>query len=165
MASKRGRLVLGIVLTALVALVVVNGPHLWRLATLKTIPLGTTMPVGFLDAYGSGYIYREPVGIYMDPNVVRGWTTVKRWSDPPIDHGKGIGYWIDTGFKRIEFECRDGFPIRIVYWTADGTVEFQLAFDESGEWSHRSAPPWLGGVRARLGMLSSTRKKESQASG
>ena len=138
MTSRRGRLAVGIVLSALTVLLAMNGPNLWRWATTKTIPLGTTMRAGW---HPWGTTYRLSV----DPNVVRGWETVNRWSESPIYHGKGIGYWVNTGFKRIAFERRDG--LQIVYWTGEGTVEFQLGFDESGQWHPKSAPPWWWNVK------------------
>ncbi len=103
MTSRRGRLAVGIVLSAVTVLLAMNGPNLWRWATTKKIPLGATMPSG-----------RDPWGgvseVSINSDVVRGWKTVKRWSYSATYHGKGIGYWVDTGFKRIEFELETGSP-------------------------------------------------------
>ncbi len=77
--THRGRLAVGIVLTALVTLVVVSGPNLWRWATTKLTFLYDMNP--FAPPW-SGYY------------------TVKRWSDPFLRslQGRSEGNYDENGY-------------------------------------------------------------------
>ena len=93
----RPRLLLAIILTAVavlcISLWVGEGP-LWRLIMLKQIPLSTETLRAWMPTTNS--------------NHIRGWMSVKRWSDPPgAPHGRAVVYWTLTGFKAAEWEIQD----------------------------------------------------------
>ena len=142
---KRSRLLLVVILVAVAALVgslwVGEGP-LWRMVMLKRVPLPYLLETGQPSA---------PVGVIADHQ--RGWMKVRRWSDPPVSHGRAIAYWISTGFKAHECEVRDGVLLRATTWTPDGAVQTQIRqIDDEGHFLpadaelDRDSPPWWWGV-------------------
>ncbi len=105
MGSKRGRLALGIVLTTLATLVVVNGPNLWR----------WVRPVVFPPK-----VYGHPVRAYFNDKPLH----------PYENHitgpeGTSVIYFVETGKKWMEDEIKDGRSIRTTFWNFNGTVSRQ----------------------------------------
>ncbi len=127
----RSHLVLAVILGAVVALCIsgwVNEGPLWRWMVLKE---QTTEESG-------GWLHRKLFGNHR----IRVRATVKRWSDPPIPHGKAIGFYTQNGFKALEGEFRNGLMISVTIWNFDGTVAHQGVPGPD-----KTSPPWLWGVK------------------
>ena len=61
--------------------------------------------------------------------TVRGWDTLKRWSDPPVILSR-TAYYTENGFKKSEVQRVDDL-YRVTWWNFDGSVDSQtlsLAF-------------------------------------
>ena len=71
---------------------------------------------------------------------VRGWQHVK--VDSGIRHGRGVTYYLRTGFQATENLRRDGLPIRGTTWRPDGTIDGQVRWTEKGERIDNEWPPW-----------------------
>ncbi len=128
----RSHLVLAVVLVAVVVLCVsvwvlcvplwVGEGPLWRLVMLKRVDL-------------------EPVS---GAPPTRGWKTVKRWTDPPVPHGKIVHYYVQTGMKFFEGESLPGsIASYLTLWNLDGTVKLQL----NSLTEKKTTPPWWWGVK------------------
>ncbi len=120
---RRSHLVLAVILVAVVVLCLslwVNEGPLWRLVMLKRVDF--------------------------DSRITRGWETVKRWTDPPVQHGKIVHYYKKTGMKTMEGE-RHGRVFSQTSWNLDGTIRQQLRVDPNGTLEDKRTPPWWWGVK------------------
>ena len=120
-AMTRPRLLLAVILTAVVVLCVFlfsmwfNEGPLWKLMMLKRVPL---------------------LGVEN-----RGWRTEYRWSGRV--HGRLVMWDLESGFKSIDCEFRNGTEIQSTVWRIDGTVAYQTWETEKGT---KFIPPWWWGV-------------------
>ncbi len=152
---RRSHLVLAVVLVAVVVLCVsgwVNEGPLWRVVMLEKIPLDVYYS---RDGKFSGLLNlmeRERLNeegellheIIVDDHAVCGWATVKRWTDPPVQHGNLVCYIGENGFKAKEEEYKDGDATKGTEWNFDGTVSRQIR----SPWGRgRTSPPWWWGVK------------------
>ncbi len=136
MASKRGRLVLGIVLTALATLVIVSGPNLWLWVTIKRIP--------FQGTY-SGHI-------------VRGWEIESRSDGSFRGH---VRWFVENGMKASESKAREVDHVReerwgvldyhrLTGWNFDGTVNYQMQLNQ-GRRENKKESPWWWNAKDQTG--------------
>ena len=81
-------LVILVAATALVMTLWVNEGLLWRLVMTKRIAMPTfRMPPG---SKSPAFPPVTRIPIYVNPETAIGWVTVRRWTDPPVAHGKAI---------------------------------------------------------------------------
>ena len=73
---------------------------------------------------------------------MRGWFTAKRWTQPPLAHGRAKVWHVSTGFKAIEYELENGAIMWATLWDQDGSVVLQKSHDLGTIVS----PPWLWNV-------------------
>ena len=113
---------------ALLGLGVTNGPAIWQWLTVRRIQID------------------EKSGRHR----VLGFYSVKRFRNPPVRHGITLAHYLDTGFKSVESEWKDGITFSSTSWNLDGTVHEQLR--ENSLPGRRvpllgkSSPPWWWNV-------------------
>ena len=56
---------------------------------------------------------------------IRGWKSVRRFSESPVSHGRSVTHYLENGFLAWEQIWDDGVLMRHTEWQFDGTLHYQ----------------------------------------
>ena len=139
---KQSRLVLVIILVAVAALATslwVNEGPLWRILCTRIVPIPAS--------HGWRLASLDPP-ISVNPERLRGWMSVERWSEPPVPWGRAVAYHLRTGYKAAEWDLRGNRTVSLSVWNEDGMLirDFTTLFPTQRDVvtdQARPTAPWI----------------------
>ena len=108
-----------IVLTALALLVSlsVGERSLWQILFTRIVPI---------PASHGWRLASFDLPISVNPERLRGWMSVERWSEPPVPWGRAVAYHLRTGYKAAEWDLRGNRTVSLSVWNVGAGQEARL---------------------------------------